>query len=282
MKKMLLLGILCLSRITVLYAQETKSKTGAGQYRVQEGEVAPLQTKEYKLKMANSDDQKVTIMLNAANLKIEGYNGNELIIQTTAKLPVVPEQAKGLRPLYNSTVDNTGIGLAVTTEGGGVSIESATPRNIPYTIRIPQKAGILYEQINWNVGHVTIQNVDGDLELRTNNGSMYLTDVTGPVVANSTNGEVKVAFSALNQRKPTAITTINGSIDVTLPASTKANFKLSNINGGMYTDFDLGLNKKDGLNRMGGGYTTNGTTNGGGVDLQLKTINSDIYIRKQK
>lgn len=279
---MMLLGILCLSRFTVLYAQENKTKSGSGQYKAEEGDVVQGQVKEYKTKLTNSSDQKVTITLNAANLKIEGYSGNELIIQTSAKLPVVPERAKGLRPLYNSAVDNTGIGLAVTTEDGGLHIESASPRNVPYTIRIPQKVAILYEQINWNMGHVTIQNVDGDLELRTNNGSISLTDVTGPIVANTTNGEVKVAFSTLNQRKPTAITTINGSIDVTLPATTKANFKLSNINGGIYSDFDFGVNKKDGLTRMGGGYSSNGTTNGGGVDLQLKTINSDIYIRKQK
>lgn len=259
MKKMLLLGIICLSQLTVLYAQE------------------------YKTKLANSGDQKVTIMLNAANLKIEGYNGSELIIQTTAKIPAVPERAKGLRSLYNAAVDNTGIGLAVTSENGGIHIESASPRSLPYTIRIPQKVAILYEQTNWNVGHITVQNVEGDLELRTNNGSIYLMDVTGPVVANTTNGEVKVAYSALNQRKPTAISTINGAIDITLPATTKANFKLSNINGGIYTDFDLGgMTKKDGLTRIGNGYNTSGTANGGGVDLQLKTINSDIYIRKQK
>jgi len=282
MKKILIPGILCLSSFTVLFAQENKTLSGSAQYRTQEGDVVQGPVKEYKTKLANSGDQKVTITLNAAHLKIEGYNGNELIIQTTAKLPVIPEQAKGLRPLYNSAVDNTGIGLAVSSENGGLHIESATPKSIPYTIRIPQKAGILYEQMNWNVGHITIQNVDGDLELRTNNGSIYLNDVTGPVVANTTNGEVKVTFSTLNQRKPTAITTINGSIDVTLPANTRANFKLSNINGGMYTDFDLGMTNKDGMKRISNGYNTNGTTNGGGVDLQLKTINSDIYIRKQK
>ncbi|MEZ0485222.1 DUF4097 family beta strand repeat-containing protein [Fibrella aquatica] len=282
MKKIVVSGILCLGSFTVLFAQENKTISGSAPYRLQEGDIVQGPIKEYKTKLANNGDQKVTITLNAAHLKIEGYNGNELIIQTSAKLPVIPEQAKGLRPLYNSAVDNTGIGLAVTTENGGLHIESATPKNIPYTIRIPQKAGILYEQINWNVGHITIQHVDGDLELKTNNGSIYLNDVTGPVVANTTNGEVKVTFSALNQGKPTAISTINGSIDVTLPSNTKANFKLSNINGGTYTDFDLGLSSKEGMKRVSHGYSTNGTTNGGGVDLQLKTINSDIYIRKQK
>ena len=258
MKKVLLLSVGCLCQLTVLHAQE------------------------YKTKLANNGDQKVTIMLDAGNLKIEGYNGNEVVIQTTGKLDAAPERAKGLRSLYNSAVDNTGIGLAVTSENGGVRIENASRRNLPYTIRIPQKAAVLYEQMNWNTAKVTVQNVEGDLEIRTKNGDISLLNVTGPVVANTTNGEVKVVYSTLNQSKPTAISTISGAIDVTLPASAKSNLKLSSISGEMYTDFDLGLNKKDGMTRMGGGHSINGTTNGGGVDLQLKTISSDICIRKQK
>ncbi|MEZ0609068.1 DUF4097 domain-containing protein [Fibrella sp. WM1] len=258
MKKMLLLGIGCLAQLTTLYAQE------------------------YKTKLANSGDQKVMILMDAGNLKVEGYNGNELIVQTSAKMEAAPERAKGLRPLYNSAVDNTGIGLSVTSENGVVRIEKATRKDIPYTIRVPQKVAILYEQTNWQKGDITVQNVEGDLEIRTKNGDINLRNVTGPVVANTTNGEVNVVYSTLNQSKPTAISTISGAIDVTLPASTKANFKLSSITGEMYTDFDLGLNKKDGMTRMGGGHSINGTTNGGGVDLQLKTISSDIYIRKQK
>ncbi|WP_080240425.1 DUF4097 family beta strand repeat-containing protein [Spirosoma rigui] len=258
MRKMLLVGIGCLCQWTVLFAQE------------------------YKTKLVNNGDQKITIMLDATNLKIEGYNGNEVIVQTTAKMEPIPERAKGLRPLYNSAVDNTGLGLAVTPETGGIRIEKASRKNMPYTIRVPNKAAILYEQTNWGSGDVTVQNVEGDLEIRTKNGGISLLNVTGPVVANTTNGEVKIVYSTLNQSKPTAISTISGAIDVTLPATAKATLKLSSITGEMYTDFDLGLTKKDGLTRMGGGHAINGTTNGGGVDLQLKTISSDIFIRKQK
>lgn len=258
MKKMLLLGISCLSQLTVLYAQD------------------------YKTKLANSGDQKVSVSLDAGNVKIEGYNGNELIIQSTAKIEAPPERAKGLRPLYNSAVDNTGLGLSVTSENGVIRIEKASRKNIPYTIRVPQKVAILFEQTGWGKGDISIQNLDGDLEIRTQNGDIDLLNVTGPVVANTTSGEVRVIYSTLNQNKPTAISTISGSIDVTLPAATKANFQLSSISGEMYTDFDLGLNKKDGMTRMGGGHSINGTSNGGGVVMQLKSISSDIYIRKQK
>ena len=58
--------------------------------------------------------------------------------------------------------------------------------------------------------------------------------------------------------------------------------KLRSINGEMYTDFDLGSkSNKDGLSKVGGGTNIEGTTNGGGVEVQLNTISSNIYIRKK-
>lgn len=105
----------------------------------------------------------------------------------------------------------------------------------------------------------------------------------GPVVANSISGEIKVAFSGLSQEKPTAISTVSGVIDITMPAVTKSNLKLRSINGEMYTDFDLGIkNTKDGLSRVGTGNNIESAINGGGVEMVLHTVSSDIYIRKQK
>ncbi len=148
---------------------------------------------------------------------------------------------------------------------------------------MPKKVAILFRQINWRNGAVTISNMDGDLEVRTTNSPITLKSVTGPVVANTTNGEVNVFFTNLSQEKPTSITTISGAVDVTLPANAKANMKLRSINGEMYTDFDLGLKStKEGLSRVGGGNHIEGTANGGGVEIQLNTISSNIYIRKQK
>ncbi|GAB3957968.1 hypothetical protein GCM10028805_51690 [Spirosoma harenae] len=241
------------------------------------------QAQEYKAKLTNAKDRKVTLEIDAGDIKIEGYNGDEVIIQANSGYEAPPERAKGLKPLYYTAVDNSGIGLAVNPDGNGLKIEKATRKQIKYSIKLPRKVSILYQQVNWHSGDLTISNMDGDLEIKTNNGSIDLNNVTGPVVANTTNGEINVMFSGLSQEKPTAISTINGVIDITLPAATKANLKLQSISGEMYTDFDLGVkNTKDGLTRVGGRHNIDGTTNGGGVEVQLKTINSNIYIRKQK
>lgn len=258
MKRLLLLGI-SLWASTGLYAQE------------------------YKTKLANAKDRKVTIEIDAGDLRIEGHNSDDVIIQASSGYQAPPDRAKGLKPLYNSAVDNSGIGLAITSENGGLRIAKANRKPIKYTIRLPRRVAVLYDQTNWFSANMTVSNMDGDLEIRTNNGNIDLHNVTGPVVANTTSGEIRIVYSSLSQEKPTAISTISGPIDITLPASTKSTMKLRSITGEMYTDFDLGLkNTKDGMAKVGGGNNIEGTTNGGGVEMQLKTISSNIYIRKQK
>jgi DUF4097 and DUF4098 domain-containing protein YvlB len=102
-------------------------------------------------------------------------------------------------------------------------------------------------------------------------------------VANSTNGGIHIKFSSLNQQKPSSISVVNGEIDVTLPANSKANWKLRSLNGEVYTDFDMALPRdKSELQKIAGSNTVEGKTNGGGVDMNIYTINSDIFIRKNK
>ena len=55
---------------------------------------------------------KVSIFIEKAEIEISGYSGNEIQIEAEGSFPGPPERAKGLKPLYNSAEDNTGIGLA--------------------------------------------------------------------------------------------------------------------------------------------------------------------------
>ncbi|KQS27673.1 DUF4097 family beta strand repeat-containing protein [Dyadobacter sp. Leaf189] len=245
---------------------------------------ADAQNLEFKTKLANSKEKKVVIEMAAADIKIEGHNSDEVFIAASSGYEAPPDRAKGLKPLYYSGVDNTGIGLSVVTEGNTLKVDKVTRKDVKYTIRLPKQVAVLFQETNWSGGsNVVVANMDGDLEIRTNNANINLNKVTGPVVANSTSGNVNVVFSGLSQSKPTAISTISGEIDVSLPATAKSNMKLRSINGEMYTDFDLGVkNAKDGLSRLGGANNIEGSTNGGGVEVQLNTISSNIYIRKQK
>jgi hypothetical protein len=117
-----------------------------------------------------------------------------------------------------------------------------------------------------------------------------LTNVAGAVVANSVNGSVKATLARVTADKAMAFTSHNGSVDVTLPASVKANFKLRSDMGGVYTDFDLQVRAQEPTpnprrgNRGGTRIEVNrsifGAANGGGPEIELRSFNGSIYLRK--
>ena len=125
-----------------------------------------------------------------------------------------------------------------------------------------------------------------ELEVKTLNAGIELTEVTGPLTIHTINGNIKTDFKSLNQESPTSLTSINGDIDITVPSSTNADLKLGTMHGEIYTDCDIEFEKKDdksesGWVMIGGHSNTDGKLNGGGVELTLNTINGSIYLRKK-
>ena len=140
-----------------------------------------------------------------------------------------------------------------------------------------------FTESTWMGGDaVEISDIDGEIEVETKNSDIILKNVKGPVTANTTSGDIDVIFSTVATTGPTTITNISGYIDITMPASTKADMELNNITGEVFTDLDLKLpESKDGLKRVGGQREIRSQLNGGGVDMTLKNISGDIYLRKK-
>jgi hypothetical protein len=83
---------------------------------------------------------------------------------------------------------------------------------------------------------------------------------------------------------------MNGNVDLTLPAVSKANLKMRTGNGGIYTDFDIQMPASSantttdhtGLRRIHVEKNVAGTINGGGAEFDLRSQNGNIYLRKAK
>ena len=143
-----------------------------------------------------------------------------------------------------------------------------------------------------NGGKISVEGVSGDIEADNTNGSVMITDVSGSVVASSTNGKVTVSLNKVTPNKNMSFSTLNGAIDVTLPADTKANLKMRTDNGDIITDFDVKVEgshppQVDDQRKNGGRYrvrmdkTIYGSINGGGPEIQMVTFNGSIYLRKK-
>lgn len=237
---------------------------------------------KYDVKQSN----QVFIKNLSGGISIEETTGSQIIIEAS-KYEKRPERADGLKSLYTSGADdNTSIGLQVNTNESVIEIIGASKQaeEAHYTFKVPKGVNVKVDYRSpFAHDDIKVKNFSSELEVTMLNPDISLENVTGPVILNLTNGDINIDFGTVNQDSPMSIHATNGIIDITLPANTPANISMSTTNGEIFTNFDIDFEKKtkEGLNYIGGGQKIKGTINGGGVDINLRTINDNIYLRKK-
>jgi hypothetical protein len=191
---------------------------------------------------------------------------------------------QGMRRLPNRS-----LGLAVEEQNNVVKVSmDGAPRSAVIRLLVPRKASLKLSTVN--DGDIAVRGIDGDLELQNTNGDVSALDVSGAVVAHTVNGEVKVTLGRVDPKAAMAFSTLNGDVDVTVPADTRASLRMRSDNGEIYSDFDVQLGPPEAKvtqGRSGGRYRlevereVRGTVNGGGPEIQLRTFNGDIYLRRR-
>jgi DUF4097 and DUF4098 domain-containing protein YvlB len=228
------------------------------------------------------------------SISIKTHATNDVTVTTTSRRNRVddriirrppPPETTGLRRIDSG-------GSAFTIESDSSNVITVTGGDLlsgigDLTIEVPKKTNL---NLQAQFGKITIDGVEGDIEATSFNGRISLTNVTGSVVAHSMNGTVAVSFQNIAEGKPMSFTSMNGNVDVTLPAASKANLKMRTALGGIYTDFDIQMatsstnptQEQSGLRRIRVEKNINGTINGGGAEFDLRSQNGNIYLRKAK
>jgi hypothetical protein len=180
-------------------------------------------------------------------------------------------------------------GLTVEERNNEISIESAGSQRgrMSLEIQVPLRTNLELEAFN---GPVVVEGVEGEIEIKTTNGSVTLTNVAGTVVATTMNGTVTAVLSRVTADKAMSFTSFNGSVDVTLPSSVRANLKLSSYQGDVYTNFDLQPRstraqstspaKPGAPVRVDINDAIYGSVNGGGPEIELRTYRGRILLRR--
>jgi hypothetical protein len=190
-------------------------------------------------------------------------------------------------------IDIGATGLNVQEDRNIVTIRTSPMghRGDNLIIQVPVNTSVELRTVTGN--HIDVSGINGDIDVEATNGEVTLKDVSGSVVAHTLNGNVTVSLAKISADKPMSFTSLNGKVDVTLPADTKARLRLKTSNGSVFSDFDVKMepdsNKpvvEDGRGR-GGRYrirmdrSVYGSINGGGPEFLFQTMNGDILIHKK-
>ncbi|MEZ0484596.1 DUF4097 family beta strand repeat-containing protein [Fibrella aquatica] len=224
-------------------------------------------------------------------IHVSTHAGKDVIIDATspAKQPARGEEkpnASGMKRIQPSNPFD----LSAEEKNNRVKVSTSLihgPVNL--TIKVPRQCSLKLNTVD--EGDISVENVVGELEINNVNGPIELTNVSGSVVANTINGDLKATFREVNANTPMAFSTLNGKVDVTFPASVKANVKLKSDMGDIFSDFDIAVDKSQpkatrssqtGMYRVKIDDWVNGKINSGGPEVMMKTMQGSIYVRKAK
>jgi hypothetical protein len=180
---------------------------------------------------------KIRLHVMWGDVTVIGADTSEVTIASNIKNKSAPERrADGLRRLDSEVTYSAGEkDNVITVElGGDGSSPAATDATL--TITAPRSTSVVVE--NSLGGDVTVKNLAGDAEIRCLNGEVRLNQISGAALVETMNGEIHATFAKVPEGKPLSFTSMNGEVNVSIPAETKANVRLRTQNGAVYTDFD--------------------------------------------
>jgi len=220
--------------------------------------------------------------LNAGGtLSVENINGDITITAGPGRAVHVIATKKAGSQSYLDGMD-----IQINADEDRVSIRTQHPKSsnrwfghgdksgsVTYEIIAP--ADVNLDSIDTVNGEIEIAGISGDVSADTTNGDIHLTGLTGNLEADTVNGSIDATFDKLGGSQRVIAETVNGRVQLRLPADTSARIDVGTVNGGIDAD-DFGLEVDKGFL----GRDLDGEIGGGDARIKVSTVNGSVKIRK--
>ena len=163
--------------------------------------------------------------------------------------------------------------------------DERTKVRVDFEVRLPKQATLDVCAVNGDL--MKVEGIEGSYNLHHVNGNLEMVRVRGAGRASTVNGDLVAAFDVAPQT-PAEFKTVNGKVDVTLPASLSADLRLKTMNGGLYTDFETTAlpvkpiaEQRRGRFRYRADRYVSVRVGKGGPELTFETLNGNVQVRKR-
>ena len=172
--------------------------------------------------------------------------------------------------------------IRVNASSGSISIETRyrdryqdwsedhhNPGSVEYTLTVPRKARL--DEVKLINGSLEVTGLQGEVRASCINGKLMARGLAGEARLSTVNGKLDANFE--RTLAPLELSSVNGSIDLTLPSDAKASIEANTVHGGIDNDFGLHANDHHFV-----GHDLRGELGGGGTQIRLNNVNGTIDI----
>jgi hypothetical protein len=175
-----------------------------------------------------------------------------------------PNQPMACEPgsAHDSTVKSNTSRSSVNIRNNDVQVD--------FKVKIPAGVNLRARTVN---GEISAEALSGNVVTATVNGSISVS-TSGFAEAKTVNGEISARLGNANWTGALQFKTVNGGINIDLPAGVGASVQAKTFNGEISSDFPLTILGKFSKREL------SGTIGSGGRELILKTLNGSINLRR--
>jgi hypothetical protein len=238
-----------------------------------------LQAKTYNEELAVAPGGLLKLNTDLGAIDINSHAKDTVLVEVN----VSGKDEKKMQIDINKSGDNVNINGDINRGGFGfgstslrVTYKITLPEN--YNINLDTSAGAIdIENLKGTVdahtsgGSISVEDVEGDVNIKTSGGSLTLENIIGEINAKTSGGSIKLKL-ATNPIKDTQVKTSGGSITAYLAKGAALDVSAKTSGGRVSSEFsvDGDINKR----------SINGTINGGGAKLYLKTSGGSVHLKK--
>jgi hypothetical protein len=157
-------------------------------------------------------------------------------------------------------------------DGGRMSADE-NDVEVRFTVRVPQGVSFRGRTVN---GEIRADGLAAPVDVETVNGDVRLA-AEGSARAQTVNGSIKASLARAAGSEPLEFETVNGSIELQLPADVDADLRAETVNGDIESDFPIETRAS---RRHHPPTSAHGRLGSGGRTLKLETVNGSIEVRK--
>jgi len=246
--------------------------------------------------------KQVSLQIDEATVAIEGYTGDDLIIEPDVHYPAFNPEVPGFKLLTSGVTGGDNF-----VHPGDISNE---PDLFYVRLRSVYNAGLNYR--HWHIlvpknthlkvafvisqtgAKMSFKNLSNELEIAGTAPVMEFSNITGPLTLSEgvrnhqIGGTEKIIISHLQMPRKAIgkddtpflnIITSYGDVDISLPQSIIATIQADVLNGKLYSDLNL-VQQRPAYPLVKGRYT--GNLNGGGKMVAINAAYGNVYLRKQQ
>jgi len=217
---------------------------------------------EFRATYSLASTGRVAIQNLYGDVQITAWDRDEVLVEAV-KRSADPRRLDDAQVIVDSSSERVSIRTLYT------GLDAEHPATVEYHIMVPRQAKL--ENVRLINGGLMISGVTGPVKASSVNGSIKADRLAGQTELSTVNGRLEADFQRLSKCQAISLSSVNGSIRLSLPSGARATVTAHNLSGGIASDFGRSW-------RGPTGHQLEASVNGGGAPIRLHNVNGGISI----